>query len=61
MMLGDVPAGTGKGFNVLGNSGSGSAAAPVTFVGYAIDDGPEGYSSFGESDDLTVRIALLLR
>lgn len=61
MILGDVAVGTGKGFNVLGNSGSGSATAPITFVGYAIEDGPEGYSSFGESDDLTGRIALLLR
>jgi len=48
-------------FVVLGNSGSGSVTAPVTFAGYGIENGPDGYSSFDESTDLTGRIALLLR
>ena len=51
----------GDGFNVLGNSGSGTIEAPATFVGYAIEDGPDGYTSFGDSDDLTGRIAVMLR
>ena len=61
LTLGGTAVVAGEGFNALGNSGSGAASAPVTFVGYAIEDGPEGYSSFGESDDLTGRIALMLR
>tara|TARA_B100001059_G_scaffold193184_1_gene196829 strand:- start:49 stop:2037 length:1989 start_codon:yes stop_codon:yes gene_type:complete len=48
-------------FNPLGNSGSGAITAPITFVGYGIEDGPDGYSSFDETTDLTGRIAVLLR
>ncbi|MCP3902150.1 MAG: M28 family peptidase [Planctomycetes bacterium] len=48
-------------FAILGNSGTGSVTGPVTFVGYGIAEGPDGYSSFGEDTDLTGRIALLLR
>ncbi len=51
----------GKDFVVLGNSGSASVRAPITFVGYAIDRGPEGYTSFGEDTDLAGRAALMLR
>ena len=55
----DLVAGTT--FNVLGNSGTGAVEAPATFVGYAIEDGPDGYTSFADSDDLTGRIAVMLR
>ncbi len=48
-------------FVVLGNSGTGDVAAPITFVGYGIEQGPDGYSSFDDDTDLTGRIALLLR
>ncbi len=51
----------GKDFVVLGNSGSASVTAPITFVGYAIDKGPEGYTSFGEDANLAGRAALMLR
>ena len=46
---------------VLGNSGNGNITAPVTFVGYAIEEGKDGYSSFDKSTDLTGQIALMLR
>jgi len=46
---------------VLGNSGSGNVTAPVTYIGYAIEDGEGGYTSFPESTDLTGKIALMLR
>lgn len=46
---------------VLGNSGSGNVTAPVTFVGYAIEDGEDGYSSFHDALDLTGKIAMMLR
>lgn len=46
---------------VLGNSGSGDSTAPITFVGYAIEDGENGYSSFDDDTDLTGQIALMLR
>jgi hypothetical protein len=48
-------------FVVLGNSGSGDVTAPVTFVGYAIEQGENGYSSFDDDTDLTGQIALMLR
>ena len=51
----------GDEFVVLGNSGSGKVSGPVTFVGYGIESGPDGYSSFDPDTDLTGRIAMLLR
>ncbi|MBG83209.1 MAG: hypothetical protein CMJ40_01540 [Phycisphaerae bacterium] len=51
----------GKDFNVLANSGNGTVTGPMTFVGYAIEDGVNGYDSFGDDDDLTGRIAVMLR
>ncbi|MDG2055464.1 MAG: M28 family peptidase [Phycisphaerales bacterium] len=48
-------------FRSLGNAGNGMVTAPVTFVGYAIDSGPDGYSSFEEDTDLSGRIAMILR
>ncbi len=48
-------------YTVLGNSGSGAVTAPLTFVGYAIEQGPDGYSSFDPDTDLSGRIAVMLR
>ncbi|MDG2423202.1 MAG: M28 family peptidase [Phycisphaerales bacterium] len=48
-------------YTVLANSGNGSITAPLTFVGYSIEDGEDGYDSFGEDDDLSGRIAVMLR
>ena len=59
--LGDMAFVEERDFVVLGNSGSGSITAPITFVGYAIEDGDDGYSSFDEDTDLTGQIALMLR
>ena len=35
--------------------------APLSFVGYGIESGPDDFSSFGEDDDLSGRIAVLFR
>ncbi len=51
----------GSDFVVLGNSGDGELTAPITFVGYGIEKGPDGYSSFDDDTDLTGRAALMLR
>ena len=48
-------------YTPLGNSSSGTISAPVSFVGYGIEDGPDGYSSFKDTTDLTGRMAMLLR
>jgi hypothetical protein len=48
-------------FTVLGNSGNKQVTGPVTFVGYGIEEGPDGYSSFDADTKLDGRIALVLR
>jgi hypothetical protein len=39
----------------------GASEGELVFVGYGIDDGPDGYVTFAEGDDLSGRIAMLLR
>ena len=51
----------GRDYVVLGNSGSGDINAPLTFVGYAIEESEQGYSSFEKDTDLTGQIAVMLR
>lgn len=51
----------GTDFGVLGNCGTMAASLPLSFAGYGIDAGPEGYTSFAEDDDLSGRAVLLLR
>ncbi len=51
----------GDDFQVLGLGGSGKVTAPVTFVGYSIDQGEGGYTSFLPQQDLSGRIALMMR
>jgi len=48
-------------FAVLGFSGTQDVTGELAFIGYAIEDGPDGYSSFGQDDDLTGKIAMFLR
>ncbi len=59
--FGDMALVEGRDFVVLGNSGSGDVVAPITFVGYAIENGDNEYTSFDEEVDLTGQIALMLR
>lgn len=51
----------GKDFSVLAICGNGKVEAPVVFVGYGIEKGKDGYTSFAESDDLTGKIAMVMR
>jgi len=48
-------------FRMLGASGNAVVEAPLTFVGYAIEEGPDGYSSYDNDSDLTGRIAMMFR
>ncbi len=48
-------------FAVMGFTGNASASGALTFVGYSIEEGEDGYSSYGEEDDLTGRVAVMLR
>ena len=58
---GDVGFAPDVDFGALGLGGSGDVTGELVFVGYSIDDGPDGYSSFREGDDLTGKVALMLR
>ena len=51
----------GKDFKLTGLGRNGSAEGEIAFVGYGIDDGPDGYSSFADGHSLEGKIALLLR
>lgn len=51
----------GKDYSVLGNSATGKFSGPVVFAGYAIEDGRDGYTSFGASDDFSGRAVMFLR
>lgn len=51
----------GKDFKLTSLGKSGSAEGEIAFVGYGIEDGPEGYNSFAEGHSLEGKIAMLLR
>lgn len=51
----------GRDFNTLGMSGSGKVEGDLVFVGYGIDDGPNGYSSYPEGTELKGKVAMVLR
>jgi hypothetical protein len=51
----------GTDFVVTANSANAEVTAPVTFVGYGIEKGKRGYTSFGRDADLSGRVALVLR
>lgn len=61
MAIGGEPLTRDTDFAVLGNSGSGEVTAPIRCVGYGIEEGENGFSSFAEAADLTGRIAMLFR
>lgn len=48
-------------FRYTSLGGGGAAEGVVAFVGYGIEDGPDGYDSFAEGHSLEGKIALLLR
>ncbi len=48
-------------FRALGYGTGGDVQAPVVFVGYGIEEGEDGYTSFEADTDLSGKIAMLLR
>jgi len=48
-------------YTVTGLGGSGDFTGQAVFVGYSIGDGPDGFSSYGDNDDLTGKIAVMYR
>ena len=51
----------GKDFQFTSLGKGGSAEGEIAFVGYGIEDGPDGYNSFAEGHSLEGKIALVLR
>ena len=50
-----------KDFKLTSLGRSGTAEGELAFVGYGIEDGPEGYSNFAEGHSLEGKIALVFR
>ena len=48
-------------FELTGLGTSGEVDGEMVFVGYSIEDGPDGYESFPEDLDLSDKIAIMLR
>ncbi len=51
----------GKDYRVTGMGGSGTVDGPVVFVGYGINNEDRGYVSLTDEDDLTGKVAMMLR
>lgn len=50
-----------KDFVFTGLGSTGTSAGQAVFVGYSITDGPDGWTSYDEDDDLTGKIAVMFR
>ncbi len=51
----------GTDFKLTALGGDGAAEGAVAFVGYGLEDGPEGYNSFAADHSLEGKVALVLR
>jgi len=51
----------GEDYTATGLGGKGDVSGPPVFVGYGIDDGPQGYTNFAEDTDLTGSVAVMFR
>ena len=51
----------GSDFRLLPNSGGGEIAGPLAFVGYGVENGPDGYDSFAEAGDLDGKVVMVFR
>jgi hypothetical protein len=51
----------GSDYEMTGMGGSAGVEGEAVFVGYSINDGPDGFTTFVEGDDLRGKIAVMLR
>ena len=58
---GDVSFELGDEYEFTGLGESGEVEGGLVFVGYSIDDGPDGYQSFEPDTDLEGKVAIMLR
>lgn len=61
LRVGDRKLVKGTDYMAISVGAGGVANAPAAFVGYSIDKGRDGYSSFEEDDSLAGKIAIMLR
>ena len=61
LSIDDVEFEVGTDYEMTQLGSDADVTAPLSFVGYGIAEGPEGYSNFNENDDLTGRIAVVFR
>ena len=61
LAVGDVEFEVGSDYEMTQLGSNANVTAPLSFVGYGIAEGPEGYSNFNEDDDLSGRIAVVFR
>ncbi|MEE2681453.1 MAG: M28 family peptidase [Planctomycetota bacterium] len=61
LAVGDLEFEVGSDYEMTRLGSDADVSAPLSFVGYGIDEGPEGYSNFSEDDDLSGRIAVVFR
>jgi hypothetical protein len=57
----EKPLAVGTDFKLTSLGRNGTTEGELAFVGYGIEDGPDGYNSFAEGHSLEGKIALLLR
>ncbi len=50
-----------EGAVAMKNSGGGTVELPVAFVGYGIEEGKDGYTSFAEKEEFAGRVVLVMR
>ncbi len=51
----------GEDFRLLPNAGGGEVEGPLAFVGYGVEDGPDGYDSFAAAGDLDGKVVMVFR
>lgn len=51
----------GRDFETTGHGASGSLTADLVFVGYGVEEGPDGYRGYPEDADLEGKVCVLLR
>lgn len=63
-VLGDDASATfalGREFEFTSLGSAGEVEGPLVFIGYSIEEGPDGYTSFRDEEDLTGKVAMMLR
>jgi hypothetical protein len=61
LQLGELAFAPGRDFETTGHGASGSVDGDLVFVGYGVEEGPDGYRGFPEGTNLEGKVCVLLR